>query len=139
MDAGTLLQAGGTVLEETPPPLRDDLTGHVQSLPDLLVLQTLGGKEGDLGSNDITICGDVYFRTAASSSLRSLCLRAIHTGYVSAYGASSPEKPVCRNVTILATLIRHCIYERVYLAATQGSGSRQTTLNLTSQTPCQQS
>jgi len=49
------LQAGQALFKESFAPLRDNLPWHIKSLADLLVLQSLGGKEDDLGTHDITI------------------------------------------------------------------------------------
>ena len=52
---GSLAKPGEAFLEETLAPLGHDLTGQVQALADLLVAQTLSGKEDDLGAHDVAI------------------------------------------------------------------------------------
>jgi hypothetical protein len=49
------LQAGQALLEEALAPLRYDLSWQVQLFADLLVGQTLSGKEDNLGPHDISI------------------------------------------------------------------------------------
>jgi hypothetical protein len=49
------LKAGQAFLEETFAPLRYNLTGHVKASADLPIGKTIGGKEHNLGSHDITI------------------------------------------------------------------------------------
>jgi hypothetical protein len=48
-------QAGHSLLEEALAPLADDLAGRIQALGDLVVGQSLGGVQDDLGSNHIAI------------------------------------------------------------------------------------
>jgi hypothetical protein len=49
------LQAGQALFKESFAPLRDNLPWQIKPLADLLVRQSLGGKEDDLGTHDITI------------------------------------------------------------------------------------
>jgi hypothetical protein len=50
-----LLEAAQAVLEEPVAPLADDLSGRIQSGPDLVVAEAAGGQEHDLGADDVTI------------------------------------------------------------------------------------
>jgi hypothetical protein len=52
---GLLLQASQALVEEALAPLRYDLSRQVQAFADLLVGQTLSGKEDNLGPHDISI------------------------------------------------------------------------------------
>jgi len=49
------LQASQTLAEEALAPLRYDLSRQVQAFADLLVGQTLSGKEDNFGPHDISI------------------------------------------------------------------------------------
>jgi len=49
------LQASHALVEESLAPLRYDLSRQVQAFDDLLVGQTLSGKEDNLGPYDISI------------------------------------------------------------------------------------
>jgi hypothetical protein len=52
---GLIVQPLQALLEETFAPFGDNLPGQVQTLPDRFVFETLGGKEDNLGANNITI------------------------------------------------------------------------------------
>src|SRR4030042_1571397 len=52
---GQLLQTSQALLEEALAPLRYDLSRQVQAFADLLVGQTLSGKEDNFGPHDISI------------------------------------------------------------------------------------
>jgi hypothetical protein len=53
--AGTILKSREALLEEALAPLAHDGTWHVETLSDLLVLETLGGEQHDLGTHHVPI------------------------------------------------------------------------------------
>jgi len=53
---GEFLRAGHSLLKEALAPLADDLARRIEALGDLVVAQSLCGKQHDLGSDDVTIC-----------------------------------------------------------------------------------
>jgi hypothetical protein len=67
------LQASQALVEEALAPLRYDLSRQVQAFADLLVGQTLSGKEDNLGAHDISIRCRIF----SSDCLQELFLLAI--------------------------------------------------------------
>ena len=53
--AGALLQAPQTLSEEALAPLADHLARAIQAGCDLIVLESLGGVQHDLGADDVPI------------------------------------------------------------------------------------
>jgi len=53
--ARLLVEAREAVLEEAMAPLADDLPRRIQPRADLVIAEAGGGKEHDLGTDDITI------------------------------------------------------------------------------------
>ena len=64
---GALFEPGETLLEEPLTPLRDDLASGVQPPGDLVVVESLGGHEHDLGSDHFSIRQRISARLASSS------------------------------------------------------------------------
>jgi hypothetical protein len=68
---GTLFEAGQAIFEEPFSPLRHNLSTGVEASCDLVIVQTLGGHEHDLGSHYLSIRQRIS--TGSSFELSTLC------------------------------------------------------------------